>query len=397
MTLVFDRRSELAGQPMVHAMLAGVSEYSQLPPNGEPGRPEQFKLTRLESPALSAWEVCRWLVANQESLVRPLGTIRILLSPSEIEKPKLEPLPPGGGVLTAAPERADWAHFVPEVRAWRDDAARLRDNLTVFYYAGHGLERIGGTVLTLEDFTDENAGGPLSRAFELNANLIAGMGPSHNRLNMARSQFYFIDACREEIADKQGLAALPGTIWGDLPENDDRATPVFMATFPGAVALAQRGEPSDFAKALLACLEVAADNQDLADPEQRWPITSFTLNGALTRYFSALATGQYIAPTGVAFKDVPLRWLSVPPPVEFQLQVMPEPAIDVTAITLTRKGGGPSWQFPPVRQEHPYRVNSQAGIFQLEANGGPNYSALEVLQPIGPRSPRWSIMMRPPQ
>lgn len=393
MTLVYDRRAELGAVPMCHAFLVGVSEYTHLPGPGEPPDDRSFSLKRLASPALSAWKICHWLIANQESLARPLGTVRILISPSAIEAEKLEPLPDLPGVAGGRPDPADWAHFVPEALAWRNDSARNRDSMTCFYYSGHGLEQFGSPLLTLADFTDPNAGGRLQRAFALNANFIGGMAPAGDRPNMARSQFYFIDACREPITDEAGLRAPAGSVWDSLSGLDDRGTPVFMATYPGAVAQAREGEPTDFALALLECFETGAENSDLEDPAERWPVSSFTLNNALARYFRNLRTGQYTAPTGVAFHDLTFRWLDQPPPVEFSLLIRPDPAIDCTTISVRRAGGGFEKEFEAARPDHPYKIKSRAGIFELSASGGQLYRERRAQEHINQRRPVWPVSM----
>jgi len=392
-TLLFDRRDQFAGAAMCHAFLVGVSNYSHLPGDNEPPKPAKFNLKKLASPALSAWRLARWLIENGDSFAQPLGSVRVLISPSPREEPLLDPLPALPGIVAAQPDPADWAHFVPAALAWRADAARHKEGMTFFYYAGHGLERMGGTVLTLEDFTDPNAGGLLIRSFDLNANFVAGMGPTDNRPDMALKQFYFIDSCREQIEDKTGLRATPGDVWDALSDEDDRATPVFMATFPGSVAQARAGQLTDFAEALLKCFQTGAEIVDLADPQRRWPVSSFTLNNALERHFKDLATGQYTTPTGMSFKDITLRWLDQAPMVDFAVQVHPDAAIDFTTVTLSRAGGGFQGQFS-TRQNHPFRVSAPAGIFAMQADGGDRFARFEDTQTITQRQPVWPISMK---
>lgn len=383
MTLVFDRREQFIGQLMTHALLVGVSEYSQLPRHDEPPNSQTFNLKRLASCALSAWEVCRWLVLNKDSLVCPLGTIRLLMSPSEMERSALKPIEdsePLKGWLdidTSGIDISDWAHFVPEASAWRTDAARAnKKGSTFFYYSGHGLRRDSSDLITLADFGDPLAGGRLQRSFELVSNFITGMAPTDSRRDMARNQFYFVDCCREDIVD----LAYPGTVWDTLPGRDDRATPVFMASYPGAVAMAIRGRPTDFCNALLKCLAVGGE----ATPDDQWFVTSISLNKALEAYFTKLGTGQYAPSGGMSFRDVPLHRLPGPPPVEFNLVVKPTDAVGGTTISLRHTDGLFTGQFPAAAAENPYEVHSFAGIHEIQATPPGAFKPYSKLKPIVP-------------
>jgi hypothetical protein len=393
MTLVFDRRDELKGQPMAHAFLVGVSEYTHLPGDGEPANADKFNLKRLGSCALSAWEICRWLVANADALACKLGSIRLLMSPSAEElaafKPIDGPPPPTQGWLGKSPkdvDAADWDHFVPEALEWRIDAAREnRKGLAFFYYSGHGLKRFSQDLITLADFTDTAAGGKLQRSCELIANFVQGMSPTgDSRQNIARNQFYFIDCCREDIVDFAGLASSPGTVWDPLNGVDDRATPVFMASYPGAVAMAIRGKTTDFCQGLLNSLETGAEGPDPVDATKGWPVTSHTLSKALEHYFAKLGTGQYAPATGISFKNVPFRWLSDPPPVQFSLVVRPDAAIGITTVSLKHVKGFLDQEFPAAPAAHPYKVQSRAGIHKITATSTGTFQPYDDFQLINP-------------
>lgn len=402
MTLVFDRRADLAGQPMAHALLVGVSEYTHLPTVKQPPDPTTFNLRRLGSCALSAWAVCRWLVANADGLACKLGSIRLLMSPSEEERAAFGTIDaaPDTGWLGMSPtdvDPADWGHFVPEALAWRTDAARAnRKGLTVFYYSGHGLRRFSQDLITLADFTDPAAGGTLQRSCELNANFVQGMTPTgETRAEIARNQFYFIDCCREDITEYSGLAAMPGTVWDPLPGVDDRATPVFMASYPGSVAQTIRGRATDFCNGLLHSLETAADGPDPAHAGKGWPVTSHTLSKALDGYFDRLGTGQYAPATGVSFKNVPLRWLDKPPPIEFSLAIDPPDAVKVTTVSLAHVEGFFASEFPAIDDQHPYKVKSRAGIHRLKTESKSKFECCDKLELVTPFWVEWPIDLTP--
>lgn len=395
MTLVFDRRRKFKGQSQTHAFLVGVSEYAHLPKATEPPDPKKFNLLRLASPALSTWEICRWLVANADSLACPLATIRLVMSPSAKEKPKLKPIDLGKGkqLTREGINPADWRNFVIAAKDWRKAAAADPGSMTFFYYSGHGLERLGSPLITLADFTDPAAGGVLQCSCEVTANFMLGMAPSNDHPNIARTQFYFVDACRETVMDYPGLANPPGTVWDPLPGVDDRATPMFMGSYPGSIAQTIAGKKTDFCDALTKCLENGAENADLNDLKKRWPVTSFTLNTALSNHFTGAKTGQYAPATGTTFKNVTLRWLTSPPQVEFRLIIRPDAAIERTGLALERVGGGFSQNIPPSAADHPYAVTSKAGIFKLTAEAGAGFKAVTDMQLINQQTPNWPISM----
>jgi hypothetical protein len=403
MTLVFDRTADLAGQALTHVFLIGVSEYTHLPGIDEPPEDASFGLQRLASPAVSAWEFCRWLAAHADTLYRPLGSIRLLMSPAPEEAAKLTPIlaprgvqitnaqgalvtaPDGTNINAASVEQADWAHFVTEAWAWRRAAALHRDSVTMFYYSGHGLERTGDTLITLADFTDPAGGGRLQRSCEVKSNFVLGMAPTDDEFaNIARSQFYFIDACREPVLDPVVTTANTGSVWETLAGKDDRATPIFLAAYAGQRAMAMRGQVTDFCTGLLKALDTGSDSHDLQDAQLRWPVDSVSLSTALGNYFDRLGTGQYTPTTGTVFRRPKLCWLTEPPVVDFRILVRPDAAIASTKILLTNQDTGLEKSIAASMADHPYPINVPAGIYKLlpTANGADRPANLQYVNQL---------------
>jgi hypothetical protein len=80
--------------------------------------------------------------------------------------------------------------------AWRGAADGHADNTTLFYFAGHGIQRlVGDHVLLLHDF---GRIGPILDSTLDTTKLIGGMRLSPSYPNRARKQLYFFDACRHE-------------------------------------------------------------------------------------------------------------------------------------------------------------------------------------------------------
>ena len=84
MALVIDNRATVKGDPGVHLLIVGVSDYLNLPDHDDVPREETWFLTKLSSPALSAFKIYQFLTAK-DSLALPLKTARLLLSPSQVE------------------------------------------------------------------------------------------------------------------------------------------------------------------------------------------------------------------------------------------------------------------------------------------------------------------------
>jgi len=63
--------------PKLHALLVGVSDYPNLPKDGEPMPPSAYGLRKLSSPAISAFRIFEWLrkCDSEGSLPLPLAML----------------------------------------------------------------------------------------------------------------------------------------------------------------------------------------------------------------------------------------------------------------------------------------------------------------------------------
>jgi len=242
-------------KPGFHALVVGVSAYSNLPSNNVGGIESMLGLRQLQSTALTAYRVANWLVERRAYLHVPLASCRLLVVPSKAE-------------MAAEPRLADlvhgctFDHFYQAAIEWRRDASSHADNFALFYFAGHGAQRSRHShVMLMQDFG--SAGGIFGKAVETEQ-LIDGMVPSVDFQSMALTQLYFIDACRirPSILRKYDKPAA-GALW-DPPdfERDDRAVSVFHAATAGRTAYGRKGEQTGFSAALLQCL-----NRDAAEAE----------------------------------------------------------------------------------------------------------------------------------
>ena len=370
MALVFeDPAAPGASEGGLHAFIVGVSRYKHLPSgDGDPAR-DSFGMQQLTSTALSAYRVYEWLLQRRDRLPRRLATIHMLLSPSAKE---LE-VEPGIRQFNDPALRALRARFAAEAKSWRARTKASNNEFAFFYFAGHGLEREkGDCVLLCEDFGDPDQGDDLVNTVDFD-HLFAGMAPPDRRTeSIARSQVYFVDACRAKPASFSLFERQqPPGLWRiELGGRDDRQAPVFFAAIPGTEAIGFDGEETLFNRALMACLKQdavhALPEQD-ADGNPKYGVSVYTLHEGLKTAIAALnaknTTHQAHSLTG-RVSDLTLHYIDGRPDVDVVVEIDPAAAVpfvqldvsaadDTSVLTLT--------QLNP----HPYRHQLPAGIYRF--------------------------------
>ncbi|WP_419813887.1 hypothetical protein [Glacieibacterium sp.] len=349
--------------PGLHVLLVGVSKYPHLLDGDQPS-PNARGLRQLDCAARTAMEIYGWLTRPDTTLGHPLRTVRILASPSEAE-------------LITAP---DLAEAIPATRAnleiaavaWRDDAAKDRDGATLFYFAGHGIQRTrGDSLLLLADFL--GAGPMLARSFDLSC-IYDGMAEP-DFPDIAQTQYYFVDACRTDLPDVQKLAnASAPALWDvTLGGTDERIAPIFHAATAGKVAFGSTvpGEVSAFGKDLLACLGGAgAENVRGPNGRARWEVTIGTLANALPVLIrdADQPRGRRARSFGLdkwTDMDATITVLPDAPTVDCLLQLSPAGAEACISVDLTL-GGGPYCFTAPL--DNPHAFKAKAGGYLLRTS-----------------------------
>lgn len=384
MTLLIDNRAALGNRPGLHALIAGVSHYRHLPGGGGDTATQTFGMEQLTSTALTAYKIFRWLQERQQQLAAPLATCRLLLSPSPGEL-ATEP------ALNGLAETCTRASFAAEAQQWRANASSRNDDMTLFYFAGHGIARTPTDgVLILEDFGDPRVGGALTNAAEI-VNIMGGMcPPADAQQQMARTQLYFVDACRvlpSEIKNFEKMS-VPDIFDVELGGSDDRQAPIFFATIPGKKAYAMKNVQTLFSKALLKCLNGSAgDAYNDANDEVRWRVTVQSINKALYKYFDKLidmaGVDQAFTLSGNAAGDPVVHLLDDTPNVEVTLEVEPGIAAQFTEVKIINPDLGTEVKVinPHLGTEaqpltvplnpHPFKCFVPAGLYTIRAKINP--------------------------
>lgn len=364
MSVVFDDTAALAGRPGVHALVAGVSHYRHLQGGAGPPAPDGFGLRQLSSTALSASRIRDWLLERRARLPVPLATLRFLASPSAGE------VGVDARLATATP--CTRRNFTAACREWRAQAATHAQNQTIFYFAGHGLQRSrSDAVMLFEDFGDP-AEGPLTNAAEL-MNIFDGMAPPADTTRpMPQTQLYFVDACRVVPTSTLNFQALsvPDVLPVELVVRDDRQAPIFFATVSGDLAFALPNEQTLFCKALLASLNGAAGTPTQDDQGNvRWQVSAQSLNRALNTFFDALTavpgSSQEFSLGGLPTGDPVVHFLDGPPAVELSLEIDPVDALPFARIDIVGAGGNALQAPPQPLVPHPFVTTVPAGIYTI--------------------------------
>jgi hypothetical protein len=368
-TLVLDARQP--GKPGIHALICGVSRYRHLGDGGGDAAEKTFGLKQLSSTATTALLFYRWLRrADAEGrLPLPLATVHMSLSPTDEELTRLTELPAG----TSAATRAS---FVADAKGWRAAAGTSDQEMTFFYFAGHGVQRKQkDAVLLFADFADPAAGGPLVNTADVNQ-LIAGMAPpSNNAKRIARQQVYFVDACRMPVNEfRHDEWAHPADLWSsfDLPGPDNRVAPVFYSSIPGSSAFAAERAQTLFSVALFECLDRrGASPPPAADEDQRWRVSTFSLISSLDQAISEVnarsGAEQDFAPDGQNPRALTLSYLTAPPNVDVSLRIEPAAAAPLFRVGVTGDDGSSAHEIGD-HEPHPWSFQLPAGVYSFSAD-----------------------------
>jgi Caspase domain len=358
---VFDR-GDFAGAAGAHALIIGISAYPNLTPSGGPTTPEAFGMHSLSSTALAAYRVYEWLSASTTRLAVPLSTIRLLLLPSAEE-------------IAAEPRLAafntPWSldEVLQAATGWRADARRHEKGLTLFYFAGHGVQRTQDDTVLLMPAFGSGIGGTLRHAIDT-ATLCAGMAPTPSKPRIAQTQIYFIDACRVRPADFKNYAMMPTTAVFDVEpgRRDQRCMPIYFASLPGDVANGVRGRQTVFSEALIECLRGAAGEalEEMPNGHVPYHVGVHSLDRAIGRRIEEGRLGGQTYELGGRPKDATICLLDGPPPVEFELVLDPGDAAGVGAMTVSDWQEGTVHADGPPIVPHPWTRTLPMGNYIFE-------------------------------
>lgn len=225
------------GGPKTHVLIIGVGRYKHL----GPARPDLPALGQLTSPPVSARALADWFTAGKLNSNRaPLGSVELVLS---------DPAGQAYGPGALAVEDATFDNIRDAFDAWDLRCDGHADNVAIFYFCGHGLQKDSWLLLP-EDF-GESRNNRWAKAIDFNRTF---RGLSQCKAGI---QFYIVDACRQlsqkmvTDLDAEGTT-LKTFVFG---KQQLRLAPGLFATANGLAAFGDTGKTSRMTAALIDCLD----------------------------------------------------------------------------------------------------------------------------------------------
>lgn len=264
-----------ATQRQTHVLVIGVGDYPNLRGGAlfaTQAARTTFGLGQLTSSVASAQKFANWLRTKFSNPRASLGSVELLLSPGTYQPP--------GGAPQQQVDAANMQNIKTAFNSWYQRSNANKENVAIFYYSGHGLES-GFLVLLPEDFGDPASQNLWDNAIDFTATWY-GMGECS-----AKTQCYFIDACRETPIDllktsKVDARALKTTQLLTFPERDGY---VLKAAPLGQQAHGTANGMSYFTQALIACLDGLGASHKSGS---KWVVTTESLTGAAVRYMKRM-------------------------------------------------------------------------------------------------------------
>jgi len=337
--------------PSTHELIIGVGGYRHLQ-GGSDERQQVMEnvglLRQLTSPPRSAIAFAQHLLDIQADLRAPLGSIDLLISAAP-EEPN--PLP-----AHMAADPASLANIRAAYAAWRERCNRHEDNLAVFYFCGHGLEKTEQYLLA-EDFGADPLN-PWLGAFAFDSTRLAFHGCR------AKTQCFFIDACRNITSAMLRTRPNPSPlelVMEDIPDCDFNLT--MKATARNQTALGPRRGVSYFTQALLKALQGAVATQGSTG----WVIESGQVAAHITTLLGLVKTSEGFTQRCACevIGNTELVQISGTPRVFLKLACEPEPANQAVELAFERPGVAPenvAWH-----PGAPWSLDTDAGFYVAEA------------------------------
>lgn len=350
MTLVLE--PQLDG-PATHALIMGVGAYKYMEGGEEPRSEITLGLKQLSSPPISAVALADWMIQKLDNPGAPLDSVDLLLSPEQ-EYVALE------GQTTHV-ECATIENIKTAFKGWRERCNSHPENIALFYFCGHGLEKDTLVLLPADFGAQEDNRWNDAIDFQATYRGMKGVGAS--------TQLYFLDCCRQlttEILEDEGFGGI-SLRSGNYRTRSNRVAPQLLATGKNLRAFGKDGEVSRFTSALLEALRGQAARMEAG----RWVISTLKLGDTVYRLLKR--ANQLLDPPdrqvahsqGEIGGDARvLHVLGGPPDVKTTVVCTPEEANRRALLYITRRGV--RFERPPA--SGPWSQNVPAGVYDVGAS-----------------------------
>lgn len=259
---------DLAEGPGTHVFIVGVGRYDYLRGGKKGPIDRDGGMGQLTSSPVSAAAMLNWCITSLHNPRAPLMSIEMLMSESD-ERVRY----PGSDGSDIEIDDANLRNFEQAAKAWFERANSHPDNVAVFYFCGHGLGDGMSTQLLLSNYGESAR--PLRDAINFNGFRMA----MHSC--QAKSQIYFIDACRVVdsalLIDPHNLGESGLGVVNPMRTHRG-SNPVFFAARNGRQAFGDPGQVSSFTAALLSAL---CKHGVRRNRYQEWAVTPQALQQAV--------------------------------------------------------------------------------------------------------------------
>ncbi len=369
MALLFNQTQQV---PQTHILIIGVGGYPYLNA-GTKAVAQTFDgaqlLGQLSSPPVSTeafYNTVMELHQNQ-CWIKPLGSVDVLVS----RAPGGKPVFPGHN-----PEAATLSNIKKSYREWKKRCDSTPENVAIFFFCGHGLDK-GEHYLLAENFGEEPAN-PWEGSFAFDMTRRSFFSCK------ARTQLFFVDACRQVTSDmlKTDLPANPIDP-PSLMAKDCAFNLTQKAAASNESAYGKKDEVSFYTKALIGALKGNAVNNDFDD----WRISTGTLSARMNAFLQLESPGQGYPQRCISTTSdiTDIIRFAEPPIVPLKLSCHPEDALAFAELScLDPNTNLGETRLPGIT---PWEIKLKAGIYKLQArfNGG-QYKSNSVFKPVMPPS-----------
>ncbi len=356
--------TEQLDAPGTHVLVLGISAYRHFEGGSAPTQPgRKFRMRQLSAAARSASEFAAWILQKYANPAAPLSSLRVLLSPSEGEQ-----IDPAVSALLPA-NVDDYAATLDNVKAellaFRKACGKHPENVAIVYVAGHGVQLTkNGAIVLLHDCGDDAHLTELEGAIDM-----TGVHAGFNHPDTAQTQFWFIDACRQEPAMAERYETMEAGLTLDTRPGAARTNPVFLASSTQMAAFARTQGRTLFCEALLHGLagNFAAPPDDMV---AQWHVSVTQLTTRLDQRVQALALAEDLEqpvdiggrPTQAVFHT-----FAEAPQAEVDVTVLPETLAAQCVGVLSHRVRG---NMLGSDQGWPMHGTVPAGIYELTVNAG---------------------------
>jgi hypothetical protein len=377
--------------PATHALVIGVGAYPHLLGGNGALSGDNEGLGQLTSPPFSARAFADWLIKDFCNPAKRLASVALLVSEADnvLAGKTSKYVNPQTGVCHDL-ERAKIDTIADAVGDWKARADGNDENMTLFYFCGHGIAQAADAALLTEDFgakpDDALAGAIDFRKFHLGMNRCA-----------ASQQCYFVDACRassDMLIENREYAGRPlvQIVKNARRGKPSRQGPVFYASLGGDLAYARPNKPSVFTEALIRSFKGAGSDDEDGD----WRVTTTRLLDALDYYmrqeFDGGGKQVQIPATGDQSK-VQIHYVQTP---AIPVEVWCKPDGATAHADLACLHGGVKKSGRPPTNEKRWLIELQPGEYEFKATfPGNQYRDATAKQYVRPAYRVISLQVQP--